>query len=129
MEIDLYPSFFRLAKRVSKLSDYKIKMGAVLVNKSTVLSIGHNKLTYNKEYCHPLKKLHAEACCIKIAGRDDLSGCTIYVYREGSNGIPRLAKPCEDCMKLLMEKNVKRIFYSTSVYPYFEVINITYEHS
>lgn len=117
-----YPSFFRLAKRVSKLSDYKIQMGAVITKNSTVISIGHNKLKYNKLLCNPLKKLHAEMVAVKLAGRGNLTGCTIYVYREGHNGIPRIAKPCEDCERLLRKMKIKKIIYSTSEYPYFEVL-------
>lgn len=119
---DLCPSFFKLAKKVSKLSDYKIQMGAVITRNRTVISIGHNKLKYNKRFCTPLKKLHAEMAAVKLADREELTGCTIYVYREGHNGIPRLAKPCEDCERVLREMKIKKVIYSTSEYPYFEVM-------
>lgn len=106
------------------LSNYRIKMGAVIVRKSTVISVGHNTTSYNKRYCHPMRKLHAEMSAVKIADRDDLSGCTIYVYREGYRGIPRMAKPCPDCERELRARNVKRVFYTTSEYPYFDVIEL-----
>lgn len=117
-----FPPLFRLARRVSKLSDFRIKVGCVISRNRTVISIGHNKTKYNKLWCHPLKKLHAEAVALKLAGRDDLSGCTVYVYRESKNGTPRMSKPCEDCEKLLRERKVKRVVYSTSEFPYFETM-------
>jgi deoxycytidylate deaminase len=119
-----YPSFFRLAKRVSKLSDYKIKMGCVITNKQTVISVACNKLKYNKKWCNPVKKFHAEALCVKLAERDGLSGCTVYVYRENRFGVPRLAKPCADCEKLLRDKHVKRIYYSTNEFPYYAIMEL-----
>ena len=116
-------NFFKLAKNVSKLSDYKIKIGAVLVKGGSVISVGFNKFRYDKEFSSPPKDtLHAEMACIKYSNRD-IDGSVIYVYRENSKGIA-LSKPCHNCMDKLKKFGVKKVYYTINEFPYFEEIKL-----
>lgn len=57
----------------------------------------------------PCPSVHAEARVLKKAGH----GAIIYVAKvQKSTGEWGLAKPCDDCMKLIRNKNVKRVYYT-----------------
>lgn len=113
------PSLFRFAKNVSKLSGHKIRMGAVLVYKGNPISIGCNQTKTNTHPDYPWG-LHAEAQAIYTCGRNNITGAEIYVYREHRDGTPAMAKPCWRCMKLLKEFGIKRVFYTTNEFPFWE---------
>ena len=105
--------FFNLAKESSTKSSYHHKIGAVLVYKGKILSIGHNKpeKTHPKSN-NPFKTVHAELDVILSSGSRDLSGTTLYLYREYKNGYPACAKPCEYCMKLISKYKIKKVYYT-----------------
>lgn len=118
-----FPTMFRLAKNVSKLSQHpKHKLGAALVYNGKPVSVGHNR-----HKSHPEAKysgLHAEIQALKSSGRSKIRGSSMFVYRETKQGCLALAKPCKDCMSKLIDFGIKWLFYTTSEYPYFEVIRI-----
>lgn len=119
------PSFFRLAKNVSKHSEHRYKIGAVLVNGGRVISVGFNKCKFNSVYSYPDRlSIHAEAQCIKTSGRESARGAILFVYREDRFGMPATSKPCDYCMSLLKEVGIKKVLYTTDEYPYFEVLKI-----
>ena len=73
---DDLPALFRLAKNVSKHSDYKIKMGAVIVKNGKPISVGFNKIKYfGKWYIPPKATLHAEMDAIRTSGKERIKGC------------------------------------------------------
>lgn len=115
------PGLFRLAKNVSKHSDYKIQMGAVLVRKGTPISVG-----FNKNKTHPSCKysIHAEIDALRTSGKETIKNSTMYIYRENNDGLPALARPCDDCLKALTDFGVGCIIYTTNEYPYFRVEEI-----
>ena len=120
--------YFNIAKQASKLSDYpKIHIGACLIYKKQVLSIGYNSLT-----THPMQKyynqfrndktykfdvdrqnnyLHAEMSCIvssKHLTNIDWSKVHLYIYRNG------MCRPCNSCMQAIIERGIKHIHYTDS---------------
>lgn len=117
--------YFMLAKAASELSDYdRIKIGAVIVRKKEIVSIG-----YNHKKSHPKQKelnayrfedehdrcnhfLHAEMSAIVNSHYADLSDASIYVYRSNKEGIQN-CRPCAGCMKAIKEKGIKTIYYTT----------------
>lgn len=117
--------YFMLAKVASELSDYdRIKIGAVIVHKKEVISIG-----YNHKKSHPRQKelnkyrfedkhdrchhfLHAEMSAIINSHSIDLSNASIYIYRSNKEGI-QICRPCAGCMKAIKEKGIKTIYYTT----------------
>jgi deoxycytidylate deaminase len=110
-----------LARNISKHSTHKnFHLGAVLVNNGKPISFGANQ-----GKTHPQARfagLHAEIQCLKTSGKDYIHNSTIFVYREWKNGHPALAKPCENCRKALKGFGVKRIYFSTYEFPYWDVL-------
>lgn len=117
------PGLFRLAKNISRHSEYRIKIGAVLVKHGTPISIGFNKLKFHPKYSNPTKKtIHAEMQAILSSGKEKIRNSEIFVYREFKRtGLPALARPCEDCILKLKEFGIKRIYYTTNEFPYWNV--------
>lgn len=112
------PSYFREAKKASKSSDHpKFKVGACLVYKGRVLSIGFNQILKS----HPLTRMfnehqtiHAEVSAIvRLKNKELLPHCTMVVYREGAIGNLALAKPCPTCRKILKFFKINKIAYTT----------------
>lgn len=119
--------YFSIARELSLTSKHsRYKVGAVLVRKSHILSVGVNSETRS----HPLQKhynrfrknltapprhyIHAEMEALVNAPRDvDLKDAVIYVYRELSGSRHATARPCEACMEALRDRGVKKICYTT----------------
>ena len=117
--------YFKIAKAVSKTSTFeRIKIGAIIVYKKEILSAG-----VNVKKSHPLQKkynhlrfecqpeyhhyLHAEIRAILNADREDLSGASLYVFREDRKGNLALSRPCPACMEVIKNHGIKKIFYTT----------------
>lgn len=125
--------YFNLAKNASDFSDYpKIHIGAVLIYKNKILSIG-----YNTTQSHPIQKeynqyrhtkertydiesmpnsLHAEMSCLVSTKHLDIDWdkASIFVYRCRKNGKVALAKPCSACSMALCNRGIKNIYYTTN---------------
>lgn len=118
------PSYFRLAKLAKEHSNHRYQIGSVIVKRRPI-SIGFN---YQKS--HPIYSdgktyfsVHAEISAV-IKAKRDISGSTIYIYRENSDGSPALARPCDECLKLLIEFNVKKIIFTIPESPYYSILEI-----
>lgn len=116
------PDYFRLARNVSRLSTHqRHHLGAVIVSGGRVLSVG-----FNQQKSHPAGRFvgrHAEVVAIQCCDHD-LHGAVLYTYRERRDGTLGLARPCPDCLRIIREKGIKKIVYSTNDYPYFEIERI-----
>lgn len=118
--------FFSIAKEISKLSDYKTHVGAIVVEKNRVISSGHNASktsTLQKKYNQYrnfldndlyLPKIHAEIAALAPLLKQDIdwSKTSIYTYRELKDGTISCARPCPACMKLIRELGIRHIFYT-----------------
>lgn len=106
----------RLAKKASEESTYKhsniFKLGAVVFKGKRVISTANNcGKTHPVWGSGPFSSLHAEGRAIMkaINAGFDLNGASIIVYRKNH----LLAKPCEDCQKLLKKVGIKEVIYSS----------------
>lgn len=119
------PIGFRLAKAVAPQSDYRIKIGAALYMKKTLLSVGFNSLKSHPVVAGEDEFLsrHAECDALRRA-RFYAPGGTMYVYREYKDGKPAMAKPCESCMKFIYRCGVSTVYYTTSSPPYYEKLEL-----
>lgn len=130
--------FFRLASLAADLSTYpKYHIGAAIVSGRKVVSIGTNRWrthTKQKKYA-PYRystaweadadkgRCHAEVDAIIKAGRTDLNGASIYVYRQNLNGELANCRPCGACMQAIKEAGIKDVFYtSEDGYNHLEII-------
>lgn len=62
---------------------------------------------------HRMDHIHAELNVLKNI--EDASRGVLYVYRETADGNLALSRPCEFCLKLLKEKNVRKVVYTTAL--------------
>lgn len=119
-------SYFKQAKDASYQSDFpRVHIGAVVVNKHKVISKGCNSATRTHRIQAELNKkrfsedsvgmLHAEvAALLSVVNKVDLTGATIYVYRENMLGDIAMCRPCKGCMSFIRACGIKKIYYTTS---------------
>lgn len=120
-------AYFNSAKSISELSDHRCKLGCVIVDGHRIISSGHNSKTKfhriqseldNKFFPGYENKgpVHAEVSALipLIKRRVDLSGTTLYVYRENKDGKLAMSRPCPRCMQLIKEQGIKKICYTTN---------------
>ena len=120
-------AYFNSAKSISELSDHRCRLGCVVVDGHRIISSGHNSKTKfhriqseldNKFFPGYENKgpVHAEVSALipLIKRRVDLTGTTLYVYRENKDGKLAMSRPCPRCMELIKEQGIKRICYTTN---------------
>lgn len=109
-------SYLQLARSASLLSTHpKYKMGAVIVNKKPV-SVGCNLMKTHPKYANGKEttlSIHAEVKAVLSCPPNLLQGAKIWIYRESRAGMPMLAKPCENCLAVLEEVGIKRVYFTT----------------
>lgn len=108
--------YFLLAKKVALLSNHKFRMGAVLVHRHKVVSIGNNNYK-----THPLQinhhtgsigsSVHAELNCLLNAHPEHKRNADIYIVRLLSNNELGKSKPCRNCSRLLINEEIRRVVY------------------
>lgn len=119
-------SYLNCAKNVSNLSNHpKYKIGCVLVYGHKVISSGYNSNTKTVPLqakvdsahfnCECSGKVHAETETLLyyIRHHIDLSGGTLYTYREKKDGSNGCARPCPRCMQLIKMVGIKKLVYTT----------------
>jgi deoxycytidylate deaminase len=119
--------FFNTAKEISNLSDHHYHLGCVIVDHHRIISSGHNSNTK----CHPIQKeldtrffgeesrgpVHAELAALLPLIKQhniDLSGATLYTYREDKHDHIAMSRPCPRCMSLIKKYGIKKIKYTTT---------------
>ena len=109
----------RLATKVAGESKFRrARMGAVIEKSGRILSMGCNRIGYSKYLRHRPwpQSVHAEQQAILKLLRerrlDDLAGSTIYVSRVGANFMPRLARPCAVCRKLIKSVGIHKVVFT-----------------
>lgn len=129
--------YFRLAKNASEFGDYpRYKIGAIIVYKSRVLSVGWNakkenpiQKRYNIERGFDVEtaknSLHAEIYAISKIKEMDINWnkVSIFIYREYKNGIRALARPCPACEKAIRDLGIKHVYYTGRNSYIHEILN------
>ncbi len=108
--------------RMSETSDHpRHRFAAAITLRNKIVSFGTNR-----KKSHPFQKkfgknehciyLHAEVNAIKNALKhcsvDDLKKSTLTVLR-AKDSKRLLAKPCDGCMKAIIEFGIKTVYYTT----------------
>ena len=108
--------FIELAEKVSRLSNYRVKVGAVIVKNGKVISVGFNKtfggdriIKYNGK---KVRSIHAELMAL-LHAETDLEDAEIFIFSKMKNGNWRLSRPCETCMSAIIEAGIKKVYYTT----------------
>ena len=98
-------------------STYRFRMGAVIFNKKTIISSGHNDIRSSSipdKYKVWPNSIHAEQDAVfNYKDWSKLKGCSILVLKL-SKVTKQLsnAKPCPTCLELLRFVGIKTIHYS-----------------
>lgn len=118
------PRQLLICKKIRSKSNHRKKMSSVITKHGRVISFGWNIQKSHPKYADGNKyySVHAEINAL-IKNTTNPIGATIYVYRE-VEGIPAMAKPCNNCLAVIIEAGIKRIIYTVSYYPYYEEINL-----
>ena len=120
---------FKSARLASYLSDapYPGKRLAAVIHKGKqIFALGINSFekTHTLQGGSVRQYLHAEiAALLKRRYYDDLSSCSITVYRE-SHGKPALAKPCNQCQRIMKSMGIKKVYFSIAQEPYFNMLKL-----
>ena len=134
---------FYLAKCASEFGTFKrLKLGAVIMYKNTVLSVGWNTNTesqlqayYNRlrnfDPRDALNSAYAEMNAIRrfrqLLKRSDYDfrHIRIFVYRQYKDGTTALAKPCAACMQAIIDSGIRHVYYTTHAgYEYIDTTKL-----
>jgi tRNA(Arg) A34 adenosine deaminase TadA len=91
--------------------------GCVVVRRGKVVGRGWNKSkTHPAATIYHSGHMHAELSAIVATNSDDLRGADLFVsrvYRDKSDTLG-LSRPCEQCMSLIRNAGIRRIFFTTA---------------
>ncbi len=121
---------FNMARDVAPVRSAKIASSIVIKNK--IIAFGTNKYkTHPFQASYGVNKdsicLHAEIDVIKNALKrvdvDDLKRSTLYIARVKKemvspgqcNEVWGIVKPCDGCMKAIINFGIKKVFYTTDI--------------
>lgn len=104
--------YFDIAKRLSYKSDYKHRLGSVIVKKGKVIGLGINKMKTHPKSNTPYKTIHCEFDAVLNARIEDFKDCSIYIYRETPTGKIANSKPCKSCEAMLESIGMENVYYS-----------------
>lgn len=125
--LDDLPSYFTLAKNTLVYSNCRTRVAAVIAKKKPLIASANKMITHPKyvDGSDFRNSIHAEVMACLHLSDEQCNGSVIYVYREAKRtpyGLyyPALAKPCPYCRQILIEKNIKKVFYTIPEYPYYK---------
>lgn len=117
MKIERYQ---RLATLIAAKSPSRFRLGAVLVKRNRIISVGYNNMAKTHPRMELLSqnptwspRLHAEVHCCLGVDPALLVGTTMFVARLLRNGQLAMAKPCGMCLGFLQATGVQKVVYST----------------
>lgn len=115
-----HDNLIRRAVKVAHDSTYRWKHGAVVAKGNKVLGFAPNKFRNAPAVDEHNVSDHAERATLRelLKSRDDLRGCTIYIARINKSGKTMMSRPCEDCMKAIVEAGIKEIVYTNELGSY-----------
>ena len=108
-----HAEFVMRATQEACKSTMEHRVGAVVVHRGAVVSVGYNHLM---DHWSGAFSKHAEAAALgKLRNRHVpkayLKACDVYVVRVGPATL-KLARPCPRCEALIRDLGVRRVFYS-----------------
>ena len=118
------PGKFHIARQMALTSNEEHRLGACVVKSGRVLGRGKNELNKTNwlvRHAFDYPTVHAEMSALVRLSPSDIRGSVLYVYRERKSHLPGLAKPCPRCSKVLHEFGIKRVYYTTNEFPFFEM--------
>jgi len=117
-----FPERLESARRTSLKSKARMRLGASIFKSGRLLASCCNNRANKKETKGRVEH-HAEVRALRFVQRRtdvDTHGATIYIYRTSFLG-PATAKPCKECQEELKRAGIRKIVYTISNPPFFEV--------
>ena len=113
----------KITRKEAQKSNHKVKLGAAIFKKNRIISLGYNSTKTHpkliKYFIHA--SVHSECdAVLHCVNKEQLKGSEIFVWREDKQGNPVISKPCSMCTQILYEYGVKRAWWVTNVFPYWE---------
>lgn len=125
-------NILEIAKKVSKNSKFRYKVGAVIFNGGKIIAIGNNSTKTNPKLSRIFRHatLHAECDAIlHCTNPHKLKGSNIFIVRETKDGNPAMARPCDMCITMMYEHKIKIAYWTIPVFPYWDSENVEDLHS
>jgi deoxycytidylate deaminase len=120
--------FLKQAIDEAQKSEHKQKMGAIIFDKSKIISKGFNHP--QRSVKHLKKKfqrwpgtVHAEVDAI-LKAKSNLKNLSMLVVRINNKNQLRLARPCRWCQMYLEYVGIKKVYYSINEFPYIKEIKL-----
>ena len=107
------PFGLKLARKAWKKNPHRKRVTACYIQGGTMIVDSNSKKTSPaaQAYGHRWNRCHAEFNVLKRI--EDGSKGVLYIYRETADGKFGLSRPCEFCLRLLKDKGIKKIVYTT----------------
>lgn len=130
--------FFDKAAEIAAESDFdRYHVGCIAVLKNRILAASSNKLKthpkqaeydryrdFNNLRSDPknMHSLHAEIACLSMIKEQNVNfrDIELYIIRLRRDRDYGLARPCAACMNFIMNKGIRKIYYSTNISFAFE---------
>jgi len=91
----------------------RYKVGAALFIGNKLISLGWNVNKTHPEQQSVFRWQHAEMAALVGIHKHDLTRAHIYVARVTMTGLLRIAKPCDDCQRILRAAGIRRAYYTS----------------
>lgn len=122
LEDNVNVRLLELARTIAETSFSRYRVGCVIARKTQPMYLACNDMLKT----HPDRDPRGMCAEFKAINRatTDIANMDIYVVRIKRDGSPGLAKPCVNCERDIRERSIRRVIYSTSEYPYYEVMKL-----
>lgn len=122
---NMLPGMLMVAKKLALSSSGEYRLGSVVVKSGRILSRGINKYNMLNNLARKYfgyQTIHAEIDALnQIWDKRNIKGTTLFVFRTKKNGEPANSRPCDRCMNAIRDLGVRKIVYTTSIYPFYNV--------
>lgn len=101
----------RAAIKAARLSDfYAHRVGAALFDGARLITLGKNlHRSHPENSCYTM---HAEFDSLKRLRGHDTSNIIMFVARLTRTDKVSLAKPCDECQKVIRKYGIKKVYYT-----------------
>lgn len=104
--------YFELCRKVSKFSDHRYhKMGAVIVRKNRIISVGANLVKTHPRSNNRWRTIHAELNAILGIDYRETKGADLYITRSSRISPYLLSKPCDYCQTIIKSVGIYYVHF------------------
>lgn len=111
---------FEKARKIALKSNYKYKLGAILIKGGKIINAKYNSSKTHKWATHLYKygSRHAELSTLINLNYDQTCNSIIFVARTTKTKHFALSRPCSMCINAAKKMGVKKIYYTINDYEF-----------